>query len=298
MRGAPTRQPARRAQMISAGSAGLGQPSPSRRKQSSLSSSLSRETPTRPPGLLRALRRLLEHIGSDADRCAVFWDFCALPQKDGALFDANETPEAQPEAERPAFIADLIAKRRFYGGEAYEKSRSSADNVTFKKGLKMMGKFYGSMWRTTVVQHKLVPHVQCSNYNGRAYPMRGWCVFEEGVASLAAGHCSAGPALGWGPWAGGKQPKLLEISGFSAKEGVQAEQPNVHVIKVRKAPELEELEGGSLTSSRRAYRRTYGSSCARCGTIDATFAARLSTLALSAAGKTARRQLLYSSRKK
>ena len=99
----------------------------------------------------------------------------------------------------------------------------------------MMGKLYGSMWRTTVVQHKLVPHVQCPNYNGRKYPMRGWCVFEDGVACLAAGHRSEanrGAALGWGPWAGREQPKLIEISGFYP-----------HVVDVPKAPKLKELEG-------------------------------------------------------
>ena len=34
------------------------------------------------------------------------------------------TPEAKPEAERAAFEDDLKAKRKFYGGEAYEKSCS------------------------------------------------------------------------------------------------------------------------------------------------------------------------------
>ena len=136
---------------------------------------------------LRALRRLLTHMGRDAERCGVFWDYAALPQRrhvDGAWQD-----------------------------------RTAAEEATFRAGLALMGKLYGSMWRTTVVQHKLLParDLTWREYNGRAYEDRGWCCFEEGVAHLAAGHRSEanrGAALGWGPWTGKEQPKVLEISGF------------------------------------------------------------------------------------
>ena len=49
----------------------------------------------------------------------VFLDWGSLHQKDPKLFDPSETPEAQPEAERAAFAADLKAGRMFYGGERY-----------------------------------------------------------------------------------------------------------------------------------------------------------------------------------
>ena len=66
----------------------------------------------------------------------VFLDWGSLHQKDPELFDSSETPEAQPEAERAAFAADLKAGRRFYGGERYEQSRSEEDKQAFGRGLK------------------------------------------------------------------------------------------------------------------------------------------------------------------
>ena len=66
---------------------------------------------------------------------AVFWDWGSIYQKDPRLFDPKETPEAQPEAERAAFVADLKAGRRAYGGAAYDASRSEAEYAAFKRGL-------------------------------------------------------------------------------------------------------------------------------------------------------------------
>ena len=66
---------------------------------------------------------------------AVFWDWGSIYQKDPRLFDPKETPEGQPEAERAAFIADLKAGRRAYGGAAYDASRSEAEYAAFKRGL-------------------------------------------------------------------------------------------------------------------------------------------------------------------
>ena len=190
-----------------------------------------------PSGIyLRALRRFLRYIGEDAGRCGVFWDFASLPQKDPALFDRSETPEAKPEGpQRAAFEAELTKGTRHYGGEAYATSRSPQEYETFKKGLKLMGNLYGSMWRTTVVQHKLVPTHEPS-WNAKAYEDRGWCCFEEGVARLAAGHRSKvqrrlAMPTGWGPWAGKQQPKVVEISDFYP-----------HVVEVPKPPTIMELE--------------------------------------------------------
>eukprot|EP00966_Prymnesium_polylepis_P041101 953838-Prymnesium_polylepis.1 len=66
----------------------------------------------------------------------VFWDWGSIHQKDPALFDPSETPEAKPEGpEREAFVADLKAGRRFYGGAAYEASRSEEEKAAFRYAL-------------------------------------------------------------------------------------------------------------------------------------------------------------------
>ena len=84
-----------------------------------------------PDGTAEQLRHIIETLQPHAGQwreffpdMGVFMDWGSLFQKDPALFDASETPEAKPEAERAAFEDDLKAKRKFYGGEAYEKSRS------------------------------------------------------------------------------------------------------------------------------------------------------------------------------
>ena len=62
------------------------------------------------------------------EKVAVFYDYCSLFQRDPTLFEASETPEAKAEGEeRDAFEAALKAKTAFYGGEAYDKSRSEAE---------------------------------------------------------------------------------------------------------------------------------------------------------------------------
>ena len=66
----------------------------------------------------------------------VFLDWGSLHQKDPELFDPNERPEAKPEgAEREAFVADLKAKRKFYGGAEYEASRSPEEKEAFGRAL-------------------------------------------------------------------------------------------------------------------------------------------------------------------
>ena len=57
-------------------------------------------------------------------------------QKDPRLFDANETPEAHPEGPvRDAFVQELKDKTKFYGGEAYEQSRTPAEKEAFTYAL-------------------------------------------------------------------------------------------------------------------------------------------------------------------
>merc|ERR1712096_446815 len=62
----------------------------------------------------------------------VLGDWASLYQKDPTLFDKNETPDAKPEGpQREAFAAGLKKKETFYGGEAYDKSRTEAENTGF-----------------------------------------------------------------------------------------------------------------------------------------------------------------------
>ena len=65
----------------------------------------------------------------------VFWDWGSIHQKDPALFDRKETPEAKRKAKRAAFVAELAAGRKAYGGSAYEASRSDAEKAAFKRAL-------------------------------------------------------------------------------------------------------------------------------------------------------------------
>ena len=86
-------------------------------------------------------------------RMAVFFDFCSLFQRDPTLFEASETPEAKEEGEeRDAFIAALKAKvTAFYGGEAYDKSRSEAEGRPFKAALDNMEVWYAHAGTTVVL---------------------------------------------------------------------------------------------------------------------------------------------------
>ena len=68
-------------------------------------------------------------------RVCVARSWCSIYQKDPARFDARETPEAKPEAERAAFEADLAAKLKFYGGAAYEASRTPEQKAAFGRAL-------------------------------------------------------------------------------------------------------------------------------------------------------------------
>ena len=120
------------------------------------------QTPSHPDPFgttLAAVRRFLATESADAlATSALFWDFASLPQKDPACFDSTETLEAKAdEAERSAFLADLKAKRKVYGGKAWEESRTPEARSIFDKGLKLMKNVYASITGTCVLQQKDVP---------------------------------------------------------------------------------------------------------------------------------------------
>ena len=128
---------------------------------------------------------------------AVFFDFCSLFQRDPTLFEASETPEAKAEGEeRDAFIAALKAKTAFYGGEAYDKSRSEAEGRPFKAALDNMEVWYAHEG-TTVVLLTETPE----GSSALAYLLRGWPTFESSVAMLIK------PYLGYYTW-----PSLIDVS--------------------------------------------------------------------------------------
>ena len=128
---------------------------------------------------------------------AVFFDFCSLFQRDPTLFEASETPEAKEEGEeRDAFIAALKAKTAFYGGEAYDKSRSEAEGRPFKAALDNMEVWYAHAG-TTVVLLTETPE----GSSAVPYEFRGWPTFESSVAMLIK------PYLGSATW-----PPLIDVS--------------------------------------------------------------------------------------
>ena len=121
----------------------------------------------------------------------------ALFQRDPTLFEASETPEAKEEGEeRDAFIAALKAKTAFYGGEAYDKSRSEAEGRPFKAALDNMEVWYAHEG-TTVVLLTETPE----GSSALAYLLRGWPTFESSVAMLIK------PYLGSYTW-----PSLIDVS--------------------------------------------------------------------------------------
>ncbi|CAK0818530.1 unnamed protein product [Prorocentrum cordatum] len=111
----------------------------------------------------------------------VFIDWCAIYQKDPELFDERETPEAkQAGAEAAAFIEALGAGRAFYGGTAYEESRTPAEKAAFRRALhETMDVWYAHQMITTLFATQL-PH----GYTGRAYERRGWTFFERSSSEL------------------------------------------------------------------------------------------------------------------
>ena len=99
---------------------------------------------------------------------AVFFDFCSLFQRDPTLFEASETPEAKQEGEeRDAFIAALKAKTAFYGGEAYDKSRSEAEGRPFKAALDNMEVWYAHAGTTVIMLTETPEGSRASPYDSK-----------------------------------------------------------------------------------------------------------------------------------
>jgi hypothetical protein len=106
----------------------------------------------------------------------VFWDWLSIPQKDPTLFDELETPDAKHGAERNAFLDDLKARRRFYGGEAYEKSRTEAETEIFRFALhKTMDLWYAHQG-TTVYKLTRLPK---GSTRKSGYHQSGWTTYES-----------------------------------------------------------------------------------------------------------------------
>ena len=98
-------------------------------------------------------------------------------------------PKAKEEGEeRDAFIAALKAKTAFYGGEAYDKSRSEAEGRPFKAALDNMEVWYAHAGTTVV----LLTETR-EGSSAVPYEFRGWPTFESSVAMLIK------PYLGWAP---------------------------------------------------------------------------------------------------
>ena len=110
----------------------------------------------------------------------VFWDWCSIYQKDPKLFDEQETPQSKSDDERDAFIEDLRAKRKFYGGERYENSRTPEQKAAFGRALsETMDVWYSHKKIVAVFVTKLP-----DGYAGRTYETRGWTSFERASAEL------------------------------------------------------------------------------------------------------------------
>ena len=111
---------------------------------------------------------------------AIFMDWSCVHQKDPWLFDASETPDAQPTAAaRQAFEEDVSARRKFFGGEAYEKSRHTKELAAFKSALSRMQIWYASAMTTVVL-------IRAKREGSMALPYdaRGWCTFERSCSML------------------------------------------------------------------------------------------------------------------
>ena len=119
---------------------------------------------------------------------AIFFDWTSLCQKDPVLFDDMETPNAQPTEEaRNAFLEDLRVGRKYFGGKAYQKSRSGPAQACFNSALCRMEVWYASSLTTV-----LLMTAQRAESSTLAYQLRGWTNFERACAMLAKAGVSRG----------------------------------------------------------------------------------------------------------
>ena len=106
----------------------------------------------------------------------VFWDWLSIYQKDPKLFDPTQTPEAMSEAERPAFLEDLKAKRKFYGGEEYEMSRTPEEKEGFRYALHETMDLWYAHQGTTVYMLTKLPEGSSRKVG---YADSGWTSYER-----------------------------------------------------------------------------------------------------------------------
>ena len=131
----------------------------------------------------RAASRLQDYGFEDM---GVFFDWASIPQKIMRLFDPNETPEAKPE-ERAAFLEDLKAGRKFYGGQAYKESRTDEEKAAMKRALhQTMDLWYAHLGITVVLLTELPDELPEGFDKTRSYENRGWTTFERCSAGLQA----------------------------------------------------------------------------------------------------------------
>ena len=108
----------------------------------------------------------------------IFWDWASIYQKDPALFDVSETPAAKAEGdERAAFIADLQARRKFYGGAKYEASRTGEEKQAFSYALGETMDLWYAHQGTIVYKLTKLPDGNTSRQKG--YYDSGWPTYER-----------------------------------------------------------------------------------------------------------------------
>ena len=100
----------------------------------------------------------------------------SLFQKDPALFDPNETPDAKPDSEQAAFINDLKARRKFFGGAAYEASRTDEEKEAFQFALTETMDLWYSHQGTTVYMLTILPE---GTLRTVGYDDSGWTTYER-----------------------------------------------------------------------------------------------------------------------
>ncbi len=133
----------------------------------------------------------------------VFWDWASLYQKDPRLFEASETPDAKPAgAEREAFAAALKAGRSFYGGAAYEASRSEDEKAAFRCALHETMDLWYAHQGTTVY---MVTQLPKGTRRKVGYEDSGWTTYERRSAEQIKSS-----SLTYGSW-----KLVLDISASS-----------------------------------------------------------------------------------
>ena len=138
-------------------------PDPSGKQLATVAAALEREMP--------------EYAKMGFTEMGVFWDWAALYQKDPEYFQETETPEAKPEGpEREAFLEDLKERRAFYGGKAYEESRTLKEKEAFGHALhNTMDLWYAHQGTTVYLLTQLPEGTQ----RKLGYDDSGWTTYER-----------------------------------------------------------------------------------------------------------------------